>query len=818
MQWLINKLFGIDRVALGEGEWSIFWRNPPLTWVLILVIIPLVLIFAYYFYRREGSSVSAIVKLFLTAIRAALIFLILIIIFEPVLMVETMLYRKVNLAVLLDDSLSMGFEAKFSDAKQRQKIGELSGLYGKGEKNSPEKEDTLDKISRLELVSNVLTHTYDSVLGKLTEKYNLKLYTFSTQLINKELSDLTKINASGEGTAIGDAVSNLLNTFSGEPLAGIILISDGQNNVGSDPLNSLGMLVERGNMPPIWTIPAGSIQEAKEIELLKLQALPVAVINDFIEFKFSIKSIGFDNEAFPVILKEGSKVVAEEKVTLIGKNREQEVTLRYKPIQPGEYLCEISMPPQKGELVKENNILKHYLKVIDDKIKVLYIESYPRWEYRALKNALIRDHTVKVACWLVESDPEFVQESSPDVEPLKQLSLDKKDLFNYDIIIIGDVAPRHLADPNVTGSSFTDPVKIMENFTAFVSEMGGGIAFISGEKYNPRTFKNTPFAELLPVVLEDENFSTYEIPIEPFHVKLTPQGKVSSIMQLDTDPTANVTLWESQKQEGHTLSDFWRFFPVRQAKPGAEVLAVHPTRKNKFGPLPIFATQWYGSGRVFFSAVDETWAWRSFVGDKYFYSFWSEVIRDLRGGRLMGNRRYNIKVEKPAYSLGEKVKISARIYDEEFKPLEMPLFIAHLELTDGLHKEIELNPIQNNPGSYEGSYKTTEIGEHWVWIGPEGLGKEKERSATSFSVNIPMREFENPMVNAYVLEQIAQKTKGAMIPIYDIESLVKKVKPTGNVIFTETKEKDLWDSPFFFLLFIIAIATEWIIRKIVRLL
>jgi len=817
MQWLINKLLGFDRTAMGEGDWSIFWRNAFIpTWLLILVIIPVVLIFCYYFYKKESSTVSAGIKIFLAAIRAGLIFLILIIAFEPVLMVESMLYRKANLAVLLDDSVSMGFEAKFTDAKQRQKLGELSGLYAKGEKSSPEKEETLDKISRIDLVSNVLTHTYDSVLGKLADKYNLKLYTFSTQIVTKELSDLTKIKPLGEGTAIGDAVTNLLNTFSGEPLAGIILISDGQNNVGSDPLNSLSMLVERGNMPPIWTIPAGNIQQAKDIELLKLQAVPIAVINDFVEFKFAVKSIGFDNETVPVILKENDKVVAEDKVTLVGGNREQEVVLKYKPIQPGEYLCEVSIPVQKGELVKENNILRHYLKVIDDKIKVLYIESYPRWEYRALKNALIRDHTVKVACWLIESDPEFVQESSPGVEPLKQLSLEKKDLFNYDVIIIGDVAPRHLADPNVTGSSFNDPVKVMENFTAFVSEMGGGIAFISGDRYNPRSFKNTPFAELLPVVLEDETSSVYETPTEAFHVKLTAQGKASPIMQLDPDPAVNLNLWEDPTNNG--LPGFWRFFPVRQAKPGADVLAVHPTRKNKFGPLPIFATQWYGGGRVFFSAVDETWAWRAFVGDKYFYSFWSEVIRDLRGGRLMGNRRYNIKIEKPSYFLGEKIKISARIYDEEFKPLEMPSCIAHLEMPGALHKDIELSPIQNSPGSYEGSYKTTETGDHWIWVGPEGLGKENERSGVSFAVNIPMREFENPMVNASVLEQIAQKTKGEMIPIYDIETLVKKVKPTGNVIFTETKEKDLWDTPLFFLLFILAITTEWIIRKIVRLL
>jgi uncharacterized membrane protein len=811
IQWFIDKLLGIDRVALGDGEWDIFWRNAPLTWILILVIIPLVLFFAYYFYRRENPNTSITVKIILIGLRSFLIFLLLIIIFQPVLIIETMIYRNSKLIVLLDDSLSMSFESKFSDSKQRKKLEALIDA-----KTNPLTKP-VDEMSRLDLAESVLTKTYGTVLGKLAEKYNVRLYTFSNQLVNRELSDLTAIKPLGEGTAIGDAVSNLMNTLAGESIAGIILISDGQNNIGNDPLNSVSFLANKGNMPPIWVIPAGSQQEVKDIELMKLQALPVGVINDFIEFKFSIRSIGFDNETFPVMIKQGDQNVAEEQVKLIGGNREQEVVLKYKPGQPGEYLCEIILPVQKGELVKENNTLRHYLKVIDDKIKVLYIETYPRWEYRALKNALIRDHTIKASCWLIESDAEFPQESSPGIEPLKYLSLDKKDLFNYDVIIIGDVNPMHLAEHSVTGSSFTDAAKIMENITSFVSEMGGGIAFIAGDSYNPKVFKGTPFAELLPVTLDDDYANTgIDDKQESFHIKLTPQGKLSPIMQLDTDQDLNAALWEESKKD--SLPEFWWFHQIKQAKPGAEVLATHPTLKNKYGLYPVFATQWYGGGRVFFSATDETWRWRAFVGDKYFYSFWSEVIRYLRGGRLTGNKRYNIKLDKAAYFLGEKIKIHAKIYDDEFRPLETNSIVAHLELSGGLHKEIELKPVLNSPGVYENTYKTIEVGEHWAWIGPEGLGKESERALASFSVSLPMREFENPVVNTYLLEQIAKKTNGSLIPLYEIDSLLKKVKPTGNIVLTETKEKDLWDSPLIILLFILAITTEWIIRKVVKLL
>ena len=114
MSWLIDKLLGIDRVALGQGEWSVIWRNPPLAWVLILLIIPAIIFGTYYFYRKEGENVSSPVRLFLTSLRCILIFLLLVILFEPVLSVERTLEQESTLAVLIDDSLSMSFTKRIN--------------------------------------------------------------------------------------------------------------------------------------------------------------------------------------------------------------------------------------------------------------------------------------------------------------------------------------------------------------------------------------------------------------------------------------------------------------------------------------------------------------------------------------------------------------------------------------------------------------------------------------------------------------------------------------------------------------------------------
>ncbi len=792
-------------------EWSIIWHNLPPLWVVILVIAPIVLIGTYLIYRKESHSVPPTTKILLTLLRCLVIFIILAILFKPVLLIEKAIERESYLIVLIDESLSMSFKDKFTEPTQRTKLGLVTGLYSKGENLTADKERQLDEMKRIDLINRVLSNTQFDILGDLSKNYTLKTYTFAGTL--KGNAEIGAVQASGNTTALGNALGEAVNDLAGHPITGIILISDGQNNAGIEPLDAIRRLIDRDSIP-IYAVAAGNPLEPKDIKLLELQAPEVAIAKDPILFVFAVKSQGLEGETVSVSLTEDNHLVTEETIQLIGQNQKQSVTLKYTPSQAGEYLYTIRIPVQPGETIKENNILQHHLKVVDEKIKVLYIERLPRWEYRYLKNALMRDHSIKMQCLLLDADQEFPQESSTGMPPLTQFPADKKKLFDYDVIIYGDV------DPRLIRTALIDSEQIINNLVSFVEEMGGGIAFIAGAQYNPRSFRRTVLAELLPVVLEDQELriATHNETIkEAFTLKLTPEGIEDPIMRLEADPQVNLELWEDRDQRRDGLPGLLWYYPIKKSKPGAKSLAVHPYSTNQFGPRPIFASQYYGRGRVFFSATDETWRWRFLRGDKYFYAFWSEVIRYLRGGRLVGSKRYNLFVDKPKYSLGEKTKISARVYDVEFQPLETPSLPVHLELPNNLKKELELTPVTKKAGHYECVYKPTEMGNYRAWIGPTEIGKEKERTYVSFVVQFPVREYENPLVDTKTLQLIAEKTGGVFLPIYQINELPEHIKQSGEIIFTESTEKDLWDSPWVFLLFLTAIGLEWIIRKLVRL-
>jgi len=836
MNYLLEKLLGIDQTVSASGDWHIVWRSAPAAWLLWLIIIPAVLLFTYFIYRNERSTTSAKNKFFLSALRSAVILIVLMIMFQPTAVVEKPITRESTLALLIDDSLSMNLKDRYSaDADVRQ----LMRLAGGENKAKPM---SLSNMSRIDLVNAILSNPKIDIISKLQDKSKLKIYTFSSGLhphtngIDVGVNPYAKISAEGNGTAIGNALGDLVNDLGGHALGGVILVSDGQNNLGREPIDAINSLKQSGKVFPVYTVLAGTADKHKDIELSELSAPQVGVVMDDVAFNFIIKGIGFaENQDIKIILTErkvGETIatqVAEDVVKLVSPERpahtgearpditsgRQPVSIKYKPTRVGDYIYEIRTPFLADEIIEENNSVEHYLKVVENTIRVLYADTYPRWEYRRLKNGLIRDRTVKASMFLVSADPDFPQDCSVGVTPLVEFPTEPRDMFNYDVIIWGDVNPEYLSAGRITEE------KLLANVKRFVEEMGGGLAFICGERFNPNSFRKTPLADLLPLIMEDDDYLTQgrlsgNIP-ESFRMKLTAEGLSDQIMRLEDNPSENNRLWE-------TMPGFYWYYPFKKAKPAARVLATHPMMANKSGLKPLMATQYYGQGRVFVSATDETWRWCSVSSDKYFYGFWSDVLRFLRGGRLLGSRRIQLSTDKPSYAPGESVKITAKLYDPDFKPLKQPSYTVLLSVIPaqaGIQvtpdESVVLNAIPDKEGQYEGVFTPAKTGFYKIVGEKQTRDISETASEVVFSANYARREYEKPLPNPELLQSIAKVTDGAFLKLTEIEKLPEIVKPISDIIYTETKEDDIWDKPIIFILFMLIISLEWVIRKLVGL-
>src|SRR5207245_5269224 len=59
----------------------------------------------------------------------------------------------------------------------------------------------------------------------------------------------------GYSSRLGDAIATTLDEFAGQPLAGIVVLSDGGSNRGEDPVAAAGRAAER--RAPIFTVGIG---------------------------------------------------------------------------------------------------------------------------------------------------------------------------------------------------------------------------------------------------------------------------------------------------------------------------------------------------------------------------------------------------------------------------------------------------------------------------------------------------------------------------------------------------------------------------------
>ena len=129
--------------------------------------------------------------------------------------------------------------------------------------------------------------------------------------------------------------------------------------------------------------------------------------------------------------------------------------------------------------------------LVEEKAKVPLVSGAPAHDYYAIKNVLLRDPTVTLACYLQSAAPEFPQDGNIS---LKQLPQTEKELFAFDVLILHDPSPDDL------------PPDWPALLKRFVADHGGGLAFVAGNKHTLSLLRTTTgendLTGILPVVLD----------------------------------------------------------------------------------------------------------------------------------------------------------------------------------------------------------------------------------------------------------------------------------------------------------------------------
>ena len=790
-----ETLDGVTQAETGVRRTLRLLEVPEL-WIVVLVLLPLCGLVAWLGYGRE--TISSRSRWILSSLRFGALLLLLLVLFRPAFVQRREEIKPAEVLILVDDSASMQRRDAYSgDNRMRSDLAETTGL-------EPAR-STRSDLARAGIERHLM---------KLVEDrgYAPRLFSFEQTLSPiAQVEGLAGLEARGHGTHVGDAIAQALSTHRGRHVTDIVVVSDGRSNGGISPVESARSARAAGI--PVHTVVVGDTRPEKNVVIELVEAPPSALEGDEVAVSVRVLGRGTDpGSTARVVLEELSEdrddalPIAEDEVELVTAG--ERVVLFAPPEtlsdgRPGERRFRVSVPPVKGETLLDDNAVEFTVRITPEKVRVLYVDGYPRWEYRYLKNLLLRaDQNLQVQCYLLSATPDFPQEASDGLPALLEVPTDRRTLLeNYDVIILGDVNPYAIS---------LDPARC-EEFLASVREFverGGGLIFQAGEYDNPRALLRTPLEEVLPVLLDAAGALSFEgDTTREFRPVLEDPSAPNEVVRLHPEVEVNRRLWE---EEGGLRGFYW-YYPVSRAKPGAQTLLRHPTDANPQGRYPLLVTGYFPAGRTLFLAVDSTWMWRYRYGDRYHERFWRNAIRWVALGRLKsGDRRCQLDALRPAYNLDERVTLEARVLDEDFRPSDRPIQEARLAAPDGTTSELVLNLVDGRPGLYRASFEVESPGLFRAWVELNG-----QRSAsTEFEVVLPSRENADPSPAPEVLREIATLSGGRSFELNAIAELAAELP--GNEERREpisSELEDAWDHWGTLLLALALLSAEWVLRK-----
>jgi hypothetical protein len=506
------------------------------------------------------------------------------------------------------------------------------------------------------------------------------------------------------------------------------------------------------------------------------------------------------------------KPLGHDTITTEGDGKPVKFRLTHQPTEPGERTYVIEVPGQADEIKPApSNRLERVVSVRESKIvKVLYIEGYPRYDYRFLKTLLERESdldrknkAIDLKVLLLEADNEYASEDKSALADFPTLD----ELNSYDAVILGDADPK---------DAKLGP-KNLQHLADFVRERGGGFLMIAGPRYSPQAYRDTPLRDILPIQPARSQPAENEFAV-PYRPERTAVGRFHPIFRFSSEEAENAAIWS------HLPELFWWSDGYR-VQPAAEVLLIHPKRKNADphpspeNGHPLLVQQFVGAGRAMFLGIDETWRWRFREDELRFNQFWIQLIRHLARSR-QGRVELRLDRQTP-YRRGETIKVSVRFPDD--KP--PPGADAHVEVLVArsapprsgqpgeLDKEtMRLSKVEGSRATFEGLLNRTPEGEYRFWLSAPVLAGAKPHAEAR--VLPPPGEMEQLRMNQTDMERAAEESKGRFYSLADAERLIDDL-PAGTRIALTTPQPPrlLWNHGAMFALALGLLGTEWLLRK-----
>lgn len=335
----MNNLFLQSNIILQYPQW----------FILLCVLVGLIYAFALYYRDRSFGEQSVKMNRVLGPLRFLTVTIICLLLLSPVIK-STITQTEQPIVVLAqDNSESIGLSMS-EDVRQKYKAD------------------------------------MEALKKTLSEKYNLKTYSFGTEV--REGMDLSY---SDKATDIAAFMQEMYDLYSNQNLGTIIWASDGIYNQGSNPIY-LGNKLNA----PIFSIALGDTIPKKDLVLKKVYNNQITYLGDKFSVQIDIAAINCGASATKLVISKDGKKIQEKLVTIANNDffTTEEITLEATTSGVQKYT--VSLSPIGGEATEANNSKNFYIDVLDARQKILLLAESPHPDMAAFKRTIKNNKNYEV--------------------------------------------------------------------------------------------------------------------------------------------------------------------------------------------------------------------------------------------------------------------------------------------------------------------------------------------------------------------------------------------------------------------------------------
>lgn len=722
----------------------------------------------WYFYRQTFHWLPAARWWSLFAARAVAVVIVVLLLFRPVCHWEREVVEKRTLVFTVDTSASMSVADDSSSTPRYEQA----------------RHRVLDWWMRLR------------------KDFDLKLIAFSDSArVLKSPDELAAIEPKGPATSLARALQLASKQARGSKVEAVILISDGQHNAAGKPVrvaSSLGTVVH--------TVGVGSsLRDSstwRDVRLTDVVCPEQLTLKNKARVMAYVDAVGCESRLVKVVLEEDDKTIAENELVLDATEGAQEVALEFTPETKGLHRYQARVQVLSDEKIRENNHRGTTAWVGDARLRVLYIEGTLRAEYGALVGMFLSKDPNIEFCSLVQTRPNvFAQRSNIEKLNLHSIPDTAEALQGFNVFLLGDI------------DSAAFKPKQLELLRQRISE-GAGLLMMGGyHSLGPGGYAGGPLEEVLPVFLGGREIGQVT---EPVLLELTADGRRHPVFAGIAGFFPN----EAGAVEITGLPPLEGCVRVERPRPAATVLAVHPSETTGGAKLPILTVQPYGKGRAAVFTGDTTRNWQQTLKaldqQSPFIRFWGQTVRWLAGRAedISGEANILANADRAYYEPDSNIVLSALVRDKEGEGSAQAdvsarvMSQANVEATS----RVTLTPAPGPLGHYRAEIEGLSPGHYEILVSAKLGEQELKAEALPIEVGRANLEFDRLELNEALLTAIAIESSGRYAHLTTADRLIESLEQKQQKRHVELEVPLFWP-PAFWVLFVVALSTEWTLRR-----